>query len=197
MDKKQKTIESYEKSAKGLGNKFDDHGARVKDIQEVFSLIGKENPKVLEIGCGNGRDAKEIIKLTNDYFGIDISQEMINLARERASGAKFEVADVESFVFPKGIDIVIAFASLIHCDTNSLTRILSDLFSSLNEGGLVRLSLKFGEHKEVTKTDEFGSRTHYTYTAEDIKKVAPQFVVEKEEIEEKRGQKWLEITLRK
>ena len=43
--------------------KFDELESYV-DLEETFNLVGKKNPKVLEIGCGNGRDAREIIKRT-------------------------------------------------------------------------------------------------------------------------------------
>lgn len=57
MDKKNQTILTYNESATSLAKKFDELGARISDIEEAFALIQKDNPFVLEIGCGNGRDA--------------------------------------------------------------------------------------------------------------------------------------------
>lgn len=80
-----------------------DIGARVGDIEQVFSYIQKSSPKVIEIGCGNGRDAREILTHTSEYLGIDVSGGMIRLAKEDLPEAheKFIVADVESFEFPE------------------------------------------------------------------------------------------------
>ncbi len=189
---------SYNKSAERLASKFNNQGARVADIQEVFSLIKKENSAVLEIGCGNGRDAQEIIKYTNNYLGIDISPELIKLANEQVLTAQFEVADFETYEFSGNWDIVFAFASLIHADKNHLTAILSKLHQSLNAGGIVRLSMKYANtYREITKKDEFGIRTYYLYSLDDIKSTAKGFSVLKSELMELRGQQWLEVILKK
>lgn len=198
MDKKKQTIQTYNKSARRLAAKFDSQDARVHDLEEVFRLVSKDNPKVLEIGCGNGRDAKEILKYTNDYLGIDVSEEMIGLAQSNNPQGKFKVADAERYEYPKRLDIVFAFASLIHSDERHVERILCNLFMVMNSGGIVRLSLKYGnEYREITKEDEFGIRTYYLFSDENIVAISCGFDVLKKEIVELRGQKWLEVIMRK
>jgi len=103
MSKKQQTIDTYNTTAGLMAEKFTGIGARVNDILQAFSYIKKSSQKVVEIGCGNGRDAREILKYTSDYIGMDVSSEMIRLAQEYFPEAtsKFVVADVEDFDFPK------------------------------------------------------------------------------------------------
>ena len=194
MDKKIQTIDTYNKSAQALEKKFDDLGARIFDIEEVFKLLDKVNNKVVEIGCGNGRDAEEIIKRTNDYVGIDISTELIKLAQKKVPKGKFLVADVTSFEFPEKIDIVFAFASLIHVNKEDLINVLDKIHKSLNSKGILRMSMKYSdEYKEVTKEDEFGVRTYYHYSKNDIKELAYKFHLVKNDENDLRGQKWIEI----
>ncbi len=198
MDKKSQTIHTYNKSAIALAQKFDNLGVRISDILETFALINKQNPRVLEIGCGNGRDAKEIIKKTNDYLGVDVSEKLIDLARVKVPEARFEVADIISFKFPKNIDIVFAFASLIHVDKDELKVIFMKIFNSLNQSGVVRISLKYSdEYKEVTEESEFGIRTYYYYSQDDIKELVGDLTIIKSEILEKRETVWFEVTLQK
>lgn len=198
MDKKTQTIETYNQSAKQLANKFDNLGARVADIEETFALVKKSNPKVIEIGCGNGRDAGEILKRTNNYLGIDISEELIKLAREKVQQAHFKVADITTFQFPNELDIVFAFASLIHLNKEDFALTLAKIFTALNLGGAVRISLKYSDvYQEVTREDEFGTRTYYHYSQDDIKDLAKNFTFIKNELNDLRGQKWLEILLQK
>jgi predicted TPR repeat methyltransferase len=83
------TIDTYNKTAKIHSDKFTKYGARIDDIERAFSCIKKSNPKVVEIGCGDGRDAEEIIKRTNDYLGIDLSEELIKIAQKKSSWGKF------------------------------------------------------------------------------------------------------------
>jgi ubiquinone/menaquinone biosynthesis C-methylase UbiE len=198
MNKSSETVNTYNKSAKALAQKFDDLGARTDDIEEVFNFLKKDNAKVFEIGCGNGRDAKEIIKWTNDYLGMDISVELIKLAQKKVPQAEFLVADVNSFEFPEDVDIVFAFASLIHVDKDDLKIILKKLNEVLNSMGVIRMSMKYSdEYKEITKEDEFGIRTYYLYSRKDIEELAIGFSILKNDIKELRGQKWLEIMLQK
>ncbi len=198
MDKKSQTTQTYNQRAKALANKFDSIRPRISYLEEVFAVVGKENPKVIEIGCGNGRDAVEIVKRTSDYLGIDISEELIKLAQGKVPQGRFEVADVAAFKFPEALDIVIAFASLIHIDKEEFKLVLDRIYQALNLNGVVYLSLKQSDnYREVTEEDEFGIRTYYYYSMGDIKEIAGEFRVVKEEVEEIRGKKWLEIILQK
>lgn len=198
MDPKQQTVATYNNQAQSFANKFDQLGVRAGDIEEIFSLIKKDNPKVLEIGCGNGRDALEIIKHTNDYLGLDISEKLIDLAKQKVPTANFIVADIENYVLPDNLDVIIAFASLIHVPKDSLKNILDQALVKLNPGGLFRLSMKAqDEYGQVDQTDDFGSRTYYFYSKENINELARGFVIVKNDLGEIRGQKWLEVILQK
>ena len=161
-------------------------------------MVKKENPTVLELGCGNGRDAQEILKKTNDYCGIDISEELLKLAKNRLPEAHLELGDISSFDFPKGLDVVFAFASLIHITKEEFKDVLNKLYEALNKDGVIRISLKYSpEYKEITQSDEFGTRTYYLYSPEDIQELADRFEILKSEIIEGREAKWLEVLLQK
>ena len=198
MNKKQKTVDAYNKNAKLIADKFDTQGARATDNEEVLGLVKKENPNVLEIGCGNGRDAEEMVKHTKNYLGIDISEGLIKLAKEKVPEARFEVADMEEFKFPRGLDVIIAFASLLHVNKESFRKILREGFESLNPDGIFRISLKHSDtYKEIEKNDQFGTRTFYFYSEEDIKNLSKGFKILKMEVKDLMGQKWLEVILQK
>jgi trans-aconitate methyltransferase len=198
MNLKEQTIDTYSRSAKALAEKFDSQAPRTEDIEYVFSFCAKENPHVLEIGCGSGRDAQEICKHTNNYEGLDISKELLEYAQKKLPHQTFVLADIENFAFPADIDIVFAFASLIHVPKESFTSIMEKLFNSINEGGLLFISLKHStEYQEVTKTDEFGTRTYWHYAQSDIQEIAPQFSLLHTTIQDVRGQIWIDVLLQK
>lgn len=198
MNKKSQTINSYDKNAKLFANKFDSFGARIEDIEETFALVKKDNPHVFEIGHGNGRDAVEIVKRTDNYLGIDLSEKLTEIARQKAPTAKFEIADVEKYTFPKNLDIIFAFTSLIHVSKESLQEILNKSHSALNDGGVVRLSMKHGEnYAEKLKEDNLGTRTNYLYSKKDIEELSDDFEIIKSELRDLRNQTWLEIILKK
>lgn len=199
QDEKKQNIENYNQSAALHSKKFDEIGARIEDIERTFAYITKANPKTVEIGCGNGRDAKEIIKHTNDYLGIDLSEGMLKLAKENVPEANFQLIDLESFEFPLNTDTIFSFASLLHTDKETLTKVLQKIDTSLNTNGVIFISLKYGEyHKETLDREGTGPRTYYFYTPKEIQQIAPTtWKTVYQDIQDFRGQKWFSIILQK
>ncbi len=197
MNLKQQTIDTYNATAHAMARKFNNIGGRVDDIERGFSSLKNEHPFVLEIGCGNGRDAMEILKRTDQYLGMDISTSMIEIARAVAPRGTFVVADIDAYEFPSGIDLIFSFASLLHSDPTSIKHILERAAHALNPHGIFYISLKYGEGQH-TKTDEFGTRTYFYYTPNDIKEFAGNaYEVLSEITEEFQKQKWFTMVLRK
>lgn len=128
---------------------------------------------MVEIGCGGGRDAKEIAERAEYYHGVDISGELINLARSHVPDTDFEVADAVTYKFPKNLDIVFAFASLLHLDKREVKAVLDNAHKSLKPGGVFYVSLKYmPAYTQKVKDDEYGRRLFYFYNPELIKKLA-------------------------
>jgi predicted TPR repeat methyltransferase len=171
---RQDTINTYNFSARALAEYFRGIGPRVEDINLAFELA--DNPvdaRVLEIGCGDGRDAHEIITRAGWYKGIDVSEGLLALARKKLPHADFEVADAVTFEYPEKLDIVFAFASLLHLDSNEVTSVLDKVHAALNPGGVFFISLKEkpGYTSEI-KEDEYGRRLFFFYNAKIIQSLA-------------------------
>lgn len=198
MNLHDQTIASYNQHAADFAQKFDNLGARVSDIDEVLAIVTTPNPFVLEIGCANGRDAAEICTHTSRYIGLDPSEQLITIARQRVPQAEFVVTDAIAYDFPAGLDIIFAFASLLHIPKDSLKQVITKALAALNDGGVLRLSLKAApQYQVLTKTDEYGTRTYYLYSPDDIQELATGWQVLLNEIENFRGQSWLKVMLQK
>src|SRR5579862_406860 len=97
-DIRQETIDTYNRSAKELAKYFDSIGTRALYIDLAFKLAGNpKNARVVEIGCGDGRDAKDIIKHAKWYLGFDISEGLLKFANKLMPDAKFMLADAADF----------------------------------------------------------------------------------------------------
>jgi len=198
MDKKAITVETYRRSAHSLAEKYDAIEPRVNDIEETLDMLNKEDPSVLEIGCGSGRDAAEILKRTKHYIGVDVSEELVVFAKRRNPNGIFVVADIENYSFSENLDAIIAFASLIHTPKSSFKKILADGLRALNSGGVFRISLKHGyAYTETTQEDQFGMHTFYFYSENDIKELAVGYKILKCELNQSQGGTWLEVLLQK
>jgi SAM-dependent methyltransferase len=194
---KDQTISTYDKTAKAHSQKFENYGARVDDIERAFSYIDKPNPKVIEIGCGDGRDASEILKKTNDYLGIDLSVELIKIAKKKVPQGSFKIADFETFEYPKELDIVFAFAAILHSNKESVRDLLDKVCQSLSPGGIFFISSKYGSYiRKIIYRG--GPKVNFPYKPEDIKGLSPpELKTVYRDIRELRGQKWFTVILQK
>lgn len=198
MNSKEETIDTYNKNAQGFADKFDRVGVCLPLITQAFDIITKEQAQVLEIGCGNGRDASEILKRTPNYLGLDLSEEFIKLAQKNNPNGKFIVADIKKYPLPANLDIIFSFAALIHIPQIKLGEIFSSALENLNPGGLIVITMKAADtYQEVIKDDEFGRRTYYLYSVEEIKELASGFILIESRIKELRNHPWLELILQK
>lgn len=192
------TENTYDKAARGYAEKFKDIGVGTDDVDMAFSFVSKENPFVLEIGCGGGREADYILTKTDTYVGMDISTGMLEIARETLPDAHFEKADIASYQFPKGIDIVFAFASLLHSSREELKPVFAQMCEALNTGGVVYLSLKRAdEYSNAVVEDTYGPREFFYYDRDTILTIAGDVFEEVFYAEQERVEPWFTMILKK
>src|SRR5208337_1144043 len=96
--------------------------------------------KVLDLGCGPGLYGKEFVKRGYEYWGVDISPEVIEEAKravKKVDGetmAHFMVSDIENLDLPpKTFDIVIASWVLEFLETDS--KAIKQIRRVLKSGG--------------------------------------------------------------
>jgi len=172
-----KTIQTYDKSAKELAKFFKGIGSRVEDVERGLKLAdATAGAHVVEIGCGDGRDAQEIHKRVDWYEGFDPSIELLKLARSKVPGASFVLADALSYKYPDNLDVVFAFASLLHVNKTDLVKVFEKVSKSLKPGGILYLSVRERPDYEVeNRNDEFGERVFYHYSPKVIKELSSGF----------------------
>ena len=116
-----------------------------KECSYIDSIIKRFNPRtksILDIGCGTGLHDFELANLNYDVTGIDISQDMIEIAREVAlktnKRVEFYVNSDQDYITHNKFDTII---SLFHVISYQVTDSqLSKLFElankNLKSGGL-------------------------------------------------------------
>ena len=200
-DKNIKTVEAYDKNPQFYADKFDSYGVRFEDIDRALKLNESGSNKVLELGCGNGRDAQYIISKVSceNYTGIDASEGLIKLAREKNPGGTFHVKDMRELDFETGsLGIIFSFASMLHLKREELVELLEKCHKILKIGGILFISTKYGEYREEKVINLGDEKYYYFYQPEDIEKFCPyKFFVVFRNIQDIRGQSWFEIILRK
>lgn len=194
------TIATYDESAEELAKYFQGIGSRVEDIKLGFKLVGNPEPaRVVEIGCGDGRDAAEIVRRTVWYQGFDPSVGMLELAKKKVPKGSFVQAEATSYKYPDNLDIVFSFASLLHSPKEDIAETCGKVLAALRPGGVFYISLKEkDEYSMDIKEDRFGRRLFYFYNIQLIRKLAGSGFESVHEAQQIIGDtKWFTIALRK
>jgi SAM-dependent methyltransferase len=105
-----------------------------------FELVPEPTGRTLDLGCGEGRLARDLASLGHDVVGVDGSPAMIAAAREAAPELEFHLADAASLPFDDGsFDLVIAFMSLQ--DIDDLSGAIREATRVLAPGGRLCLAI--------------------------------------------------------
>ncbi|MGC8971275.1 MAG: class I SAM-dependent methyltransferase [bacterium] len=83
-------------------------------LRSLLKSIDK-NTKVLEIGCGTGNYIIALNSLTNcQAWGIDISEEMLSIAKSRTDRVNFKLSDATRLDFPNEFFDFVFSVNVIH-----------------------------------------------------------------------------------
>jgi SAM-dependent methyltransferase len=96
------------------------------NLPRLLDLLPPPGRATLDLGCGEGRLGRELVRLGHRVVGVDSSPRMVELASESHEAV---VADAAALPFPDGsFDLVTAFMSLMDMD---------DMAGAVREAGRV------------------------------------------------------------
>jgi ubiquinone/menaquinone biosynthesis C-methylase UbiE len=124
------------------------------EIDRFYELL--PSGKLLEIGSGGGRDAKDLIKLGYEYVGTDISEGLLKEARKHNPGATFLKQSVYDLDFPENtFDGFWASAVLLHIPKDRISEALGTIHNVVKAGGIGFIAIKQGLGEKVEKEGRF------------------------------------------
>ncbi len=154
MSYKTATQASYQATAEEFARNVADL-APMESIQKFAGLLPPK-AKIIDIGCGSGRDAKIFTEMGLSVLGVDFCENLIDIAKNNAPLAKFEVLDIETATFaPASFDGVWACCSLLHIPKKTLPDVLKKIYSMLKEGGCFYIALKKGSGETLEKDSRY------------------------------------------
>jgi trans-aconitate methyltransferase len=93
---------------------YDDRAAFVSELASdlVLWLRPRERERILDLGCGTGTLTAQIARQGARVTGVDRSREMIDSAREKYEGVRFDVVDGQELIYSQEFDAVFSNAAL-------------------------------------------------------------------------------------
>jgi SAM-dependent methyltransferase len=94
-----------------------DHAFWHLNLPAAIALLPAPGGLTLDVGCGEGRVARELKELGHRVVGIDSSPALVTAAREADPGCDVQVADAADMPFPdEHFDLAVASLSLMNMD---------------------------------------------------------------------------------
>ncbi len=196
MQKKDVTLEYYNENASSFvqGTVAVDF----KATQDAFlkALSGK---KILDFGCGSGRDTKYFLEAGYDVDAIDGSAELCRKA------TKFTGIEVRQMLFQEldamqQYDGIWACASILHLPKEELQSVFDKMEMALRPEGIIYTSFKYGDFEGMRSGRYFIDFTEAAF-AELMKSYPKLQIIETwitGDVRAGRGdEQWLNILLRK
>lgn len=137
-----------------------------------------EGTRVLDVACGTGVLFPDYISRKAVVTGIDISAEMVKMAKEKFPQIDIICGDAENYDFQNQFDVIMIYNAFPHFPNPE--RLIENLAKALKNGG--RLSIAHGASREEINKCHSGKPSKISLPlpeAEDVKKLlSPLFNVD-------------------
>lgn len=151
-------------------------------------LKNTPNPAILDLGCGTGTLLRyfELKLSTATCTGVDFSQELLKIARQKLSRTTIICEDFAKFEPKEKYDVIIATFSLIHSNDRELELMIPKIHSWLNDGGYFYTSFILGEGEQMLPEPlDQNHKTYFNFHSEEYLKelfVKNGFTITKQKI---------------
>lgn len=140
-----------------------------QDTQERFLSCLPPGSRILDFGCGSGRDTRYFLQQGYSVDAIDGSEELCRLA------SQFTGIPVRQMLFQDldcqdTYDGIWACASILHLRMDALTDVFYKMTAALHDGGILYTSFKLGSFR-----GERNGRYFTDFDEEGFREFAEQF----------------------
>lgn len=159
------TLHAYNKNADNYLKKFGDFEPyRAKIVLFSQNYIPK-HATVLDLGCGPGTNTRLIQEMvpTCSITGVDVSQQMVALARQLAPEGDFIVEDIRQFKPDRLFDVVIASFCIVHLTDQETAALFSTISKGVVDNGCLYLSFMQGDGEGLETTSFSRDHIYFNY----------------------------------
>ena len=171
-------------------------GTQNADMSEQYRFFLKyltPGCKLLDLGCGSGRDSVYFSSLGFAVTAVDGSEELCKRVRSNF-GINAICTDFADLSFVAQFDAVWACASLLHVSKRDMPKVLQKVSAALKPGGVLYASFKYGTEERVCNGRFFNDYTEKdleTLLTADHHLMLQEYWITEDVRPECVGQRWL------
>jgi SAM-dependent methyltransferase len=152
----QTTLAHYDDTADAFWEGTRDHDVS-QNVHALLSHLGSGPFRILDLGCGPGRDLRTFRDLGHEAVGLDGAARFVDMARNH-TGCEVLHQDFLALALPAAhFDGVFANASLFHVPAQELPRVLRELGVTLRPRGVLFCSNPHGQNEEGWRHRRYGT----------------------------------------
>lgn len=168
-------------------------------IQNVFLELLPRDARILDFGCGSGRDTKYFLDCGYQVDAMDGSIELCRAASEY-TGIHVKQMLFQDLAEEEKYDGIWACASILHVKKTELPDIIRKMSLATKKNGIIYISFKYGDYEGERNGRYFTDMTEISM--KELLVDFPELKVEKQwitgDVRADRGdERWLNMILRK
>ncbi|MBH09464.1 MAG: SAM-dependent methyltransferase [Candidatus Marinimicrobia bacterium] len=192
-----KTIDYYNNNAE----EFFKNTLKIKlnDLYNKFLEYIPVGGRLLDLGCGSGRDTLYFLENGYDVTSLDGSQKMVQLSSELTK-KKTLFMRIEDIDFQNQFDGIWACASLLHIKKNITENIYSILCDALIDKGILYASYRYGRGASTLEGRYYNNYDEKSFTKmiENVERLhAITYWITNDMRPDIQDEQWLNILLKK
>jgi SAM-dependent methyltransferase len=147
----------YRKHATAYSKKWADYDPNLPQFYDRLTQLLPQKGKLLDSGCGPGRDMIHLARKGFDVYGITLTQEEVNITQARNGlGDRVQVMDMRCLEFPSNtFDAIWDNAAFVHIPTEAAEQVLKEYNRVLRKEGVLFLRVKEGDGELEIEASEY------------------------------------------
>lgn len=170
----------------------------VSELYKPFEKLLSPGARILDLGCGSGRDSRYFSQRGYDVVAVDPSPAMCEHTKILVDVPAFQMK-AEDMSFCNEFDAVWACSSLLHVPKSQQKNVMLLIAKSLKQGGICYSSWKFGDEERFD-----GERWFTDYTEVSLRELFKSISIFKivriwitNDVRGDKDQRWINALIKK